>query len=130
MKSDSNLSLPLTDEAQTEIVVIFVVEENQAQTGKIVVTVVPRVMTVVATILVTEMEAGILLEAEVTRRFVLETNLQADFIAKNHLGEIAVADRQLMHARTPRTKQRVDCRIAAFMKQQSQGGKSPGKGQE
>ena len=93
-------------------------------------TVVHRVMTVVATLLVTEMETGTL-EAEVTpRRFALEKNLQADFIAKNHLGEIAVADRQLMHARTPRTKQRVDCRIAAFMKQQSQGGKSPGKGQE
>ena len=57
--------------------------------------VVPRVMTVVATILVTEMEAGIL-EAEVTRRFVLETNPQADLIAKNHLGEIAVEDHHIL----------------------------------
>ena len=58
-------------------------------------TVVPRVMTVVETILVTEMEAGIL-EAEATRRFVLETNLQADFIVKNHLGEIAVEDHHIL----------------------------------
>ena len=89
------------NQAQAEIVVIIVVDENQAQIGTIVVTVVPRVMTVVETILVTEMEAGIL-EAEATRRFVLETNLQADFIAKNHLGEIAVEDRQILHARTLR----------------------------
>ena len=88
------------NQAQTaEIVVIIVVDENQAQIGTIVVTVVPQVMTVVATLLVTEMEAGIL-EAEATRRFVLETNFQADFIVKNHLGEIAVEDRQILHART------------------------------
>ena len=92
------------NQAQAEIVVIIVVDENQAQIGTIVVTVVLRVMTVVETILVTEMEAGIL-EAEATHRFVLETNLQADFIAKNHLGEIAVDDRQLLHARTPRTNE-------------------------
>ena len=58
-------------------------------------TVVHRVMTVVATLLVTEMEAGTL-EAEVTRRFALEKNLQADFIAKNHLGEIAVEDHHIL----------------------------------
>ena len=92
------------NQAQTEIVVIIVVDENQAQIGTIVVTVVPRVMTVVETVLVTEMEAGIL-EAEATRRFVLETNLQADFIAKIHLGEIVVEDRQILHAMTLRTNE-------------------------